>query len=367
MKIHILYPFIDGPYGGGNQFLKALKHELANRSQYSDDLSGADVCLFNGSPFEDHRSIEKLHDAFIKHPDLVYIIRIDGPTSLARGVGKFYDLLIKRLSSLYFDGIVFQSEWSRRQNRRTTGISSPHETIVFNAADPGIFNPVGRKDYNRGRKMHLIATSWSNNQRKGFPIYEYLDKRLDWSKYSMVFVGNAPCNFDNILHLNPVPSAELAELLRKNDVYITASRNDACPNSLLEALACGLPAIALNDGGHPEIIGRGGILFDRQEELTEKIEYMRENYSQYLASLPHYKIENAAEKYVQFGQEIRSAIEFSPRSQSLRLKTIHNKYRKLIVTHRMYHMYKRTAARGRRLLIQSGVRKLMDGLNGIRA
>ncbi|MBA7489471.1 hypothetical protein ES702_00005 [subsurface metagenome] len=36
MKIHILYKFIEGPWGGGNQFLKALRDYFRKVGVYSD-------------------------------------------------------------------------------------------------------------------------------------------------------------------------------------------------------------------------------------------------------------------------------------------------------------------------------------------
>jgi len=87
-------------------------------------------------------------------------------------------------------------------------------------------------------KVKLIASSWSNNWRKGFDIYRFLDENLDFSKYEMTFVGNSPVKFKNIKQIPPVESRDLAELLRTHHIYITASQNDPCSNSLIEALSC---------------------------------------------------------------------------------------------------------------------------------
>ncbi|KKN06556.1 hypothetical protein LCGC14_1076110, partial [marine sediment metagenome] len=38
MKIHILYSFHKGPYGGGNQFLKALKKNLKKLNVYEENI-----------------------------------------------------------------------------------------------------------------------------------------------------------------------------------------------------------------------------------------------------------------------------------------------------------------------------------------
>ena len=50
-------------------------------------------------------------------------------------------------------------------------------------------------------------------------------------------------------------------------MYLAASRDDPCSNALLEALACGLPAVFLRSGGHPELVGEAGLGFDEAEEL----------------------------------------------------------------------------------------------------
>ena len=47
---------------------------------------------------------------------------------------------------------------------------------------------------------------------------------------------------------------ELSNELRENDIFIFASKKEACSNAFIEAANCGLPAVALNDGGNPEIL-----------------------------------------------------------------------------------------------------------------
>ena len=55
-------------------------------------------------------------------------------------------------------------------------------------------------------------------------------------------------------------------------MYIAASRDDPCSNALLEALACGLPAAYLESGGHPELVGEGGLPFREDEELGDVLD-----------------------------------------------------------------------------------------------
>ncbi len=49
-SIHILFEFKDGPYGGANQFLKALQHNLRKLGHYQEDIKAANVILANVNP-----------------------------------------------------------------------------------------------------------------------------------------------------------------------------------------------------------------------------------------------------------------------------------------------------------------------------
>ena len=43
------------------------------------------------------------------------------------------------------------------------------------------------------------------------------------------------------------------------DVFLAFHRNEACPNVVLEAMACGLPILYVESGATPELVGAGGL------------------------------------------------------------------------------------------------------------
>lgn len=304
MKIHILYNFQKGPWGGGNQFLKALKKEFKNQKIYEENIKKANAILFNNYPFGSEFYFNQILYLKQKYPNKIIIFRLDGPVSLVRDRDKEIDEIINLFNNFFIDGIIFQSNWCKKNNKKYFDSFSTYETIINNAPDDKIFNKIGKKNFNPKDKVKLIAASWSSNWRKGFDIYKFLDENLDYTKYEMTFVGNLPIEFKNIKWIKPVSSNKLAKILKQNDIYITASQNDPCSNSLIEALSCGLPAVALNDGGHPELIRNGGELFRGKEDIIEKIDKVTEKISYYQLKIPKYSIGKVAREYYEFAQKI---------------------------------------------------------------
>jgi glycosyltransferase involved in cell wall biosynthesis len=96
-----------------------------------------------------------------------------------------------------------------------------------------------------------------------------------------------------------VDSPTLAGLLKEHDIYVTASQNDPCSNALVEALACGLPAVYLHDGGHPELVEFGGAGFRTPEEIPGVLERLVGSYEAFQRSIWVDGIDELAEKYVE--------------------------------------------------------------------
>lgn len=309
MRIHILYNFRSGPWGGGNQFLKALKKEFEREGVYEKNLEKAEAVLLNSYPFGSEDFFDKIFRLKLKHHKKIIIHRLNGPISLVRGKDKEVDDVIKLFVKLFVDGIIFQSNWCKKQNKQLFNISAPYETVIYNAPDDEIFNRNGKKMFNPNGKIKLIATSWSSNWKKGFGIYRFLDENLDFSKYEMTFVGNSPIQFRNIKWIKPVPPEMLAIILKEHDIYITASQNDPCSNSLIEALSCGLPAVALNDGGHPEVIRGGGELFNGENDVIQKIEKVSQNYHHYQSRIPNFSIREISCRYYEFAKKIYEDVQ----------------------------------------------------------
>jgi glycosyltransferase involved in cell wall biosynthesis len=294
MKVHILFDFVDGPWGGGNQFLQGLRNSFNQDGIYATNPKEADVILFNS-----HHRLDEVLEYKYRSPEKLFIHRVDGPVFMVRGRDKHIDRNIFLVNELVADGTVFQSDWSRMRCV-DQGMKPPkYQAVIFNAPDSGIFHPRERPPLG-GRKIRLVATSWSSNEKKGFDIYRHLDASLDFERFEMTFIGNTPCRFRNIRCVAPLESARLAEELRQQDIYITGSLDDPCSNSLIEALHCGLPAVARDSGGHPEIVGDGGALFKDATDVIDAIVRVANNYDAYVDKIATVDIEEVSGQYVDF-------------------------------------------------------------------
>jgi len=62
---------------------------------------------------------------------------------------------------------------------------------------------------------------------------------------------------DHVRFAGPQPHADLGQWFNAANVFVLATRSEGCPNVLLESLACGVPVVATEVGGVPEIIRPG--------------------------------------------------------------------------------------------------------------
>jgi glycosyltransferase involved in cell wall biosynthesis len=275
--LSIFHQFAPPPAGGGHQFLRALWHEAEARGLRVENNSisrTTQACLFNSFNFDENRLRRLRRNA------VIYVHRVDGPIDVYRGRNEGVDQRIWQMNQQFADKTIFQSRYSQEKHL-DLGLEFRDPTVILNAVDPDIFHPQSRAPFSRERKIRLIAASWSDNPKKGATVYAWLDEHLDWERFDFTFVGRSPVQFKHIHQVAPVPSTQLANYLRQHDLYLTASQDDPCSNSLLEALNCGCPAIYLKSGGHPEIVKGAGLGFDSPEEIPGLLAQMAVNYEAY--------------------------------------------------------------------------------------
>jgi glycosyltransferase involved in cell wall biosynthesis len=290
----IFFKFHDGPWGGGNQFLKALSIGLKKQGwKITNKINSfSKIVLFNSF----HVDFEKLKRLNIENKLIVH--RIDGPTFLIRGKDKDLDDKIFQVNRKIADVTVFQSAWSLIANL-ASGYQPVNPIIISNASNPDFFKHNEKAPFLGQRKIRLITTCWSDNPAKGGSIYKWLDDNLNWNKFEYTFIGRVSEKFSNIKLLEPLPTIELAKVLKQHDIFIAASDNDPCSNSLIEGLSCGLPTIYFNRGGHPELVGFGGLGFESKEEILSLLNLVGDNLESFQNLVKANDLKKITEKYIE--------------------------------------------------------------------
>jgi glycosyltransferase involved in cell wall biosynthesis len=291
--VAVFHEFHAPPYGGGNQFLLALVRELERRGlevETNRVSGGTRACLYNSFNF-DFARLRRFARA-----DVRMVHRVDGPVGVYRGFDDGTDRRIAAINTLA-DVTILQSEYSR-QKHAELGLELRNPIVVRNSVDPAIFHPP-RERRDRAERLCVIAASWSANPRKGGDVLAWVDRNLDPDSFEVTFAGNTEQTFERIRVVGPLPSRQLADLLRGHDVYLAASRDDPCSNALLEGLACGLPAAFLRSGGHPELVGDGGIGFDAPEEPPGVLARLRDELDERRSRIRVPALHDVADRYLE--------------------------------------------------------------------
>ena len=265
----VFHEYAPPPSGGGNQFVAALVRELEGRGldvEWNRISGGTPACLFNSFNFGFRRLRRFARDG------VRMVHRVDGPVGVYRGFDDGTDRRIVELNARLADATVFQSRWSLDAHR-ALGLELHEPHVIPNAPDPAIFFPPASRKPRAERPLRLVASSWSDNPRKGADALLWLDRNPP-PGVEVTFVGRTQLRLEHVLVVGPLPSADVAELLRTQDAYLAASVDDPCSNALLEALACGLPAVYRRSGGHPELVGAAGVGFDEPAELGSALEQL---------------------------------------------------------------------------------------------
>ena len=291
----LFHQFAPAPTGGGHQFLRALVAELERRGlrvELNTVSPGTTVCLVNSFNFDFRRLRRFARD------DVRFVHRVDGPISTYRGFDDGTDERIAEINATLADATIVQSRYSLEAHR-VLGIELIEPRLVPNAVDPSVFHPPAEREPLDGRRVRVIATSWSDNPNKGADVLSWLDRNLDRARYELTFAGRTDEVFEQARVLGPIPTEPLAAELRRSDVYLAPSRNDPCSNALLEALASGLPAVFRASGGHPELVGDAGIPFDEPEESGAALDRLVAELPERRAAIRVNAIADVADRYLE--------------------------------------------------------------------
>jgi glycosyltransferase involved in cell wall biosynthesis len=230
----------------------------------------------------------------------LFIHRIDGKLSNHRNK-IYWDELIKIQNKFISNATIYQSNWSKRLWE--ADLKSPISEVIINEADPDLFKSNTRKHLS-GR-INLIFVSWSDNKNKGSEYLEWVIKERENYNLSLRIIGNLEVKNKKDSKF-AVKHNEMQNLYKQSDIFLFPAKNEACSNALIEAQACGLPVLALNSGGNPELILDSGETFNDVQEMISGLNKIIKNYDDY--SLAALKITNNRKSVQHYEEFIKSLL-----------------------------------------------------------
>lgn len=277
MKLYVNRSPISGPYGGGNQFVKAIHKllpDMGHELLTIDNLTTVpDVVLIAGIADEmGSASVEQLvqYKMFMQaKKDVKLVIRVN--ENDARKRTTHVDDMLLKLSG-YVDGTVFVSNWLKDYFVER-GWKDSNTTVIVNGVDAEVFKHGAKID--NGGKVNIVSCHWSDNYMKGQDYTEWLDDFVgkNSDQFTFTFIGRTQAQLKNSKLIRPMSGKRLGEELGKYDVCINASRFDPGPNGVIEPISCGLHTYVHKDGGGAvEFAGTDHVFssFDELEALLKK-------------------------------------------------------------------------------------------------
>jgi glycosyltransferase involved in cell wall biosynthesis len=161
--------------------------------------------------------------------------------------------------------IVALSDWLK-QKLENSILKNQNIHLIYNGIDTSVFKLKNkqeiRKQLNLPASKTIVLFSANLGAANPFKGGVYLNHLVDYYKGSenilFVAVGNSKeieFTQSNLLSVPYISSpVVMADYYNASDVYLYPSLADNCPLVALEAMGCGLPVLAFNTGGTPELV-----------------------------------------------------------------------------------------------------------------
>lgn len=159
--------------------------------------------------------------------------------------------------------VVAISEWARNVIENSF-LKDANIYSIYNGVDISRFKPTTQKNslrekYNLPNKKVVLSVSIGWTKEKGVEYIDKLAKKLN-DDYLYLVIGVLPNEYysDKIINLPATKNVDqLIEYYQCADVLFNPSLQEMCGLVIIEAMACGIPAVVFDTTASPYVVGKG--------------------------------------------------------------------------------------------------------------
>jgi glycosyltransferase involved in cell wall biosynthesis len=176
---------------------------------------------------------------------------------------EYGNVMLATIRNLFADRVIYQSQFIRKWWEDWYGVAKAPASVIINGVDLNAYTHDGEHERPMDTyRMLLLEGSLARGLNSGLFHAVSVAEKMS-AKYPMEVVvagtvdeatqrklqSKVPVKF-----LGTVPRVDIPKLARSSHMMYCAEVNPPCPNSVIEALACGLPVIGFDSGSLKELV-----------------------------------------------------------------------------------------------------------------
>jgi len=294
-----MYPAFDGDYRG--IFIRQMVRDLETRGVVVRKAVKTNPSVTGYAPFlwQSHRlcrdrDLDLMQAEYIPHSSLVpvyfgrkdipLILKFHGDDARIYPFENRFNLSLTKSMFRYAAHVITGSEEMKRI-LVGLGEDSDHISAIHTGVDTTFFTPLDRDECRRllglpaGVPLFLFVGRF--HPWKG--ISELVATARELPSVSFIFIGpgTVPDHTPNCRFLPAQPPEVVRTWMNAADCLVLPTYTESVPTVVMESSACGIPSIATDVGGCPEIVepGKSGLLVPARDagKLRDAIAWMADH------------------------------------------------------------------------------------------